>query len=173
LYIVKNNICFEYEITKKISIFKIGKTTDISKRIYYYNNDCYSQNTQVHALLYCYCNLALIEGELIDALKKNNKFKHIDKLGNEYFSGNITDVVIIMSIIIQSNGGGNITHSMGNKVRVIRDSTRKSNEKVINMVKNRKMDEFKSIRKIFKYIKDDEKYKFSQMKYTNCLKKSN
>jgi len=95
LYIVKPS-----EIDQDLGVFKVGSTTQLQKRMYWYE-----PGTE---LLYCiYVPKALreLERKWIRALNRSHEFKLIR--GFEYFSGQWTSAKVILDDII-SEGSPNI-----------------------------------------------------------------
>jgi len=86
LYIVKPPTYEEDQ-----NIFKVGSTTQLLKRMYWYE-----QGTELLYTIYTPTNLRIFEKNWITAIKRDNRFRLVK--GREYFRGPWTEAIKLLNI---------------------------------------------------------------------------
>jgi hypothetical protein len=104
IYLVRTGKCKMF-IPDGCEVFKIGKTSNIFKRLFYYMEECYGDNMDVVFFILCEKNLAKIETQIIKKFRESFDPEKENGFGNEYFSGEISSAISIIVDIVDKNNG--------------------------------------------------------------------
>jgi hypothetical protein len=106
IYLVRTGSCKKF-IPDGCEVFKVGKSTNILQRMSFYIDGHDGENMDLVFCIFCEKNLSTIEYTIMQKLKNCGNFDWEKKngFGNEFFSGEISRAVKIITDIVEDKEG--------------------------------------------------------------------